>query len=115
MPLIFKVCGGAEWASADAAGRYEGSADDKRDGFIHLSTASQLAETLAKHYAQRDGLLLVAVDADSLGDALKWEPSRGGELFPHLYGPLSAKAALWIKPLPCNGEGRHIIPREARA
>jgi uncharacterized protein (DUF952 family) len=113
MSRIYKVCGAGEWAAAEAAGTYEGSADDARDGFIHFSTGPQLAGTLAKHFAGRDDLVLVAVEADALGDALKWEPSRGGAVFPHLYGALSTSAALWTKPLPLGGDGRHVIPAEA--
>ncbi|MEJ8572541.1 DUF952 domain-containing protein [Microbaculum marinum] len=85
---VFKICGREEWAAASVAGEYLGNADDARDGFIHLSAADQVAGTLEKHYAGRTDLLLVAVDAEALGTALKWEPSRGGALFPHLYGPL---------------------------
>jgi uncharacterized protein (DUF952 family) len=113
MSRIYKVCGAGEWAAAEAAGAYEGSADDARDGFIHFSTGRQLAGTLAKHFAGRDDLVLVAAEADALGDALKWEPSRGGALFPHLYGALPTSAALWTKPLNLGGDGRHVIPAEA--
>jgi uncharacterized protein (DUF952 family) len=98
--LIFKVCGREEWAAAKVAGVYRGSADDRRDGFIHFSTQAQLPGTLAKHFAGRDDLVLIAIEADALGDALKWEPSRGGDLFPHLYGALLTSAALWARPLP---------------
>jgi uncharacterized protein (DUF952 family) len=110
MATIYKVCGSAEWAQGQASGQYRGSADDARDGFIHFSTALQLAGTLAKHFTGRDDLLLIAVDADALGASLKWEPSRGGDLFPHLYDALPTSAALWIKPLPRDTGGRHILP-----
>jgi uncharacterized protein (DUF952 family) len=113
MSRIYKVCAAGEWAAAEAAGAYEGSVDDARDGFIHFSTGSQLAATLAKHFAGRADLVLVAVEAGTLGDALKWEPSRGGALFPHLYAALPASAALWTKPLPLDGDGGHVIPVEA--
>lgn len=109
MTRIYKVCGAAEWAAAETTGRYEGSADDRRDGFIHFSTAQQLPGTLAKHFAGRDDLVLVAVEAEALGDALKWEPSRGGDLFPHLYAAFPVTAMLWARPLPRDAAGRHII------
>lgn len=112
MTTIYKVCGAAEWAQAEASGRYEGSADDRRDGFIHFSTASQLAGTLARHFSGRDGLLLIAVDGDGLGAALTWEASRGGALFPHLYAALPVSAALWTKALPIGADGRHVLPAE---
>src|SRR4051794_18505224 len=87
---IYKIVGEQEWRDAEAAGVYAGSADDRRDGFIHLSTAAQVAETVRRHFAGRTDLLCLAVDADGLD--VRWEPSRGGQLFPHLYGtmPLSA-------------------------
>lgn len=108
---VFKICDREAWAQAQASGRYDGSADDRRDGFIHLSAADQIAGTLARHFAGSEGLVLIAFDADALGPALKWEPSRGGALFPHLYGPLPAKAALWTRPLPLE-DGQHRLPLE---
>jgi uncharacterized protein (DUF952 family) len=110
MTTIYKICREAEWDAAVRAGVYRGSAADLRDGFIHFSTAAQVAETAARHFAGQRDLLIVAVDADALGAALKWEPSRGGALFPHLYGALPVSAALWAKPLPLDGHGRHILP-----
>ena len=91
MPTIYKICTAAEWREAERAGAYRGSAVDRRDGFIHFSTAEQAAETAAKWFAGQRDLVLVAVDAEALGDRLKWEPSRGGALFPHLYGELAAR------------------------
>lgn len=79
---VYKICSASEWAEAEAAGRFVGSPVDLADGYIHFSTAAQMPETLKRHFAGRDGLVLVAVDAASLGSALKWEPSRGGDLFP---------------------------------
>ena len=114
MTTIYKVCGAAEWADAETSGEYRGSADDARDGYIHFSTAAQLPGTLAKHFSARDDLLLIAIDADALGAALKWEPSRGGDLFPHLYGTLATSAELWVKPLPRDSGGQHILPPEVR-
>jgi uncharacterized protein (DUF952 family) len=96
---IFKICGREEWRAAEAAGVYTGNADDVRDGFIHLSAADQVAGTLEKHYAGRSDLLLIAIDPDALGEALKWEPSRGGALFPHLYGPLPLMAVVDVTPI----------------
>jgi len=112
--LIFKICDRDEWNAAEAAGVYHGSEDDKRDGFIHFSTATQLPATLGKHYAGCDNLLLIAFDADALGDKLKWEPARDGDLFPHLYAPLPASAGLWTQPLPLGENGEHILHAEAR-
>jgi uncharacterized protein (DUF952 family) len=97
---VYKILSAADWAAAEAQGRFEGSADDRRDGFIHLSAEDQWAETARKWFAGRDDLLLVAFEAESLGPGLKWEPSRGGALFPHLYGPLPTAAAVHRRPLP---------------
>jgi uncharacterized protein (DUF952 family) len=106
---VYKILAAADWAEAQARGRYDGSAVDRRDGYIHLSTAAQVAETARRHFAGRDDLLLLAVDADALGDALRWEPSRGGDLFPHLYGSLPASAVRRAEPMPWDGE-RHRLP-----
>jgi uncharacterized protein (DUF952 family) len=103
MPIVYKISPESEWRVAEAAGRYDGSADDRRDGFIHLSAAHQLAGTLARHFAGRAGLVLAAFDANALGPALRWEASRAGELFPHLHGSLDPALALWVKPLPPGG------------
>src|SRR5438045_7049524 len=100
MNTIYKICTDAEWREAERAGTYRGSAVDRRDGFIHFSTAEQAAETAAKHFAGQRDLVLVAVDADALGDKLKWEPSRGGALFPHLYGELAVRAVQRVDALP---------------
>jgi uncharacterized protein (DUF952 family) len=107
---IYKICERAAWEEAEAAGRYAGSDADSRDGFIHFSTAAQLPGTAAKHFAGRLDLMLVAVDAATLGDALKWEPSRGGELFPHLYAALPLSAVLWTRPLADEIGGRRAFP-----
>lgn len=98
--MIFKICAEADWAAACAAGVFNGAAVDLRDGFIHFSAAHQLRETATRHFAGQEGLLLIAFEADSFGPALKWEASRGGDLFPHLHGPLDPALALWAKPLP---------------
>lgn len=95
--IAYKLADAGEWAAAQAVGAYEGSAADKADGFIHLSVARQLPGTAKKHYAGRTGLILAAIDLDALeslvGDALRWEESRGGDLFPHVYGPMPLSAA----------------------
>ena len=113
MSIIYKICPASAWREAERQGVYRGSADDKRDGFIHFSTASQVAGTAAKHFAGQTGLFLVAVDADALGDALKWEPSRGGELFPHLYGELDIGSVTKILDLRTRSDGSHDIPELA--
>jgi uncharacterized protein (DUF952 family) len=110
---IYKICEQASWRLAEKTGTYRGSAADARDGFIHFSTAAQLAGTLAKHFAGRRDLLLVAVDADALGETLKWEPSRGGELFPHLYAALALAAVRWTKFVPDEAGGRRALPELA--
>ena len=112
---IYKVLTATELNEARATGRFEGSADDRRDGFIHLSAADQLEATLAKHFASRPDLMLLTVDAETLGAALRWEPSRGGALFPHLYGPLPLAAVLSTATLPVDVDGRHVVPLGAPA
>jgi uncharacterized protein (DUF952 family) len=110
MPLIYKICTAAEWHAAERAGTYRGSAVDLKDGFIHFSTGEQAPETAAKWFAGQRDLVLVAVDAAKLGDQLKWEPSRGGALFPHLYGDLALAAVTRVDPLPLGANGRHAFP-----
>ncbi len=107
---VYKVCPRSDWDSAVAAGRHDGSADDKRDGFIHLSTREQLAGTLAKHYRGVPDLVLVAFDAAALAPGLRWEPSRGGELFPHYYGALPAALALDVVALAPGPDGVPLLP-----
>jgi uncharacterized protein (DUF952 family) len=108
--IIYKICDVALWRAAERERRFDGAKIDARDGYIHFSTAEQVVETAARYFAGGHDLLLIAVDADSLGVALKWEPSRGGALFPHLYGPLSLDAVRWVKPLPIGADGRHVFP-----
>lgn len=103
-----------EWEAAVSTSTYEGSADDLRDGFIHLSTADQLHGTLEKHFSGRKNLVLVCFCESEIDDDLKWEPSRGGALFPHYYGGLDPQLALWIKALPIDGKGNHIVPEDVR-
>jgi uncharacterized protein (DUF952 family) len=107
--LIFKIFRRPEWNAFRAAGRTQGAPVDLADGYIHFSTAAQVAETAARHFATESDLVLVAVDAGRLGAALKWEPSRGGALFPHLYAPLTLDAVAWDKSLPLGASG-HIFP-----
>ena len=109
MTLIYKIVGVEEWRAAEAAGVFAGAAVDRADGYIHFSTAAQAPETAAKWFAGRSDLVLAAIDADALGPALRWEPSRGGALFPHLYAPLALDAVVWARPLPLGGEGRHLF------
>ncbi|MEZ5842797.1 MAG: DUF952 domain-containing protein [Hyphomicrobiaceae bacterium] len=103
--VIFKVCRRSEWNAAVALGRYEGSDDDRRDGFIHLSTQAQLAGTLARHFRDEPDLVLVAFDSAALGADLRWEPSRGGQLFPHLYAPLDPASAASTRTLAVDVDG----------
>lgn len=110
--IIYKITPRTAWEEAEQRGKFEGAPIDLQDGFIHFSAADQVAETAAKHFAGQDDLLLVAVDAASLGETLKWEVSRGGALFPHLYATLSMKSVLWVKPMPLSSDGQHQIPTE---
>jgi len=113
MTMIYKIIDRDEWDAARACGRYTGSTDDKRDGFIHFSSAEQMRETATKHFAGRSNLVLLSIDGDKLGPALKWEASRGGELFPHLYGPLPGSAVHQSWQLPLNEAGEHVFPEDA--
>lgn len=107
---IYHICRRDEWDAAQRRGRYEGSSQDAADGFIHFSTGSQVVASAAKHRAGQRDLVLVAVDAGRLGEALRWESSRGGALFPHLYGPLPLDVVLRVRELPLGENGRHIFP-----
>jgi uncharacterized protein (DUF952 family) len=109
--LILKIFTQEQWDALDREGFTTGAPVDVADGFIHFSTAVQVRETAAKHFAGQDGLVLAAVDSDALDDALKWEPSRGGALFPHLYRVLFLADVLWAKPLP-RGPAGHVFPPE---
>jgi uncharacterized protein (DUF952 family) len=105
--LIFKIVGAAEWELAIADGVFRGAEIDLSDGYIHFSSAAQVAETAAQHFAGRDDLILVAIDATRLGDSLKWEPSRGGDLFPHFYGELDLEFVNDARPLLIGDDGVH--------
>jgi uncharacterized protein (DUF952 family) len=107
---IYKISPASAWREAERAGVYRGSADDARDGYIHLSTAPQLAETLRKHYFGQTGLFLIAIDADALGEVLRWEKSRNDELFPHLYGELDLGAVTDVLELRARSDGGHELP-----
>jgi len=113
MALIYKIVPGELWRDTQQKGVFHGSDVDRRDGFIHFSTAEQVAETAAKHFSGQDGLLLFAVETESLGTALKWEISRNGAPFPHLYAPLSVALILWARPLPRSSawpDCPHVLP-----
>jgi uncharacterized protein (DUF952 family) len=110
MPIIYKILPLPLWQDAQRAGVFRGAAIDLTDGYIHFSTAEQAAETAAKHFAGQTDLMLLQVDTDTLGDALKWEPSRGGALFPHLYAELDVKHVRRADPLPIGTDGRHVFP-----
>jgi uncharacterized protein (DUF952 family) len=107
---IYKICDRTLWSKAKAEGQLLGAPVDIRDGFIHFSTAAQLAGTAAKHFAGAIDLVLIAVDGDALGAELKWEISRGGEPFPHLYGPLPLDAVLSVRPLDDEIDGLRSLP-----
>ena len=109
--LIYKIFRTEEWAQLQTDGITKGAPIDLADGFVHFSSASQVAETAAKHFAGLEGLWLLAFDADALGDALKWEVSRGGDKFPHLYREMRLDEVLWAKPLPIV-DGTHQFPAE---
>jgi uncharacterized protein (DUF952 family) len=107
---IYKIVAVTAWRAAEGAGEFAGAPVDLADGYIHFSAGDQVEETAAKHFAGQRDLVLVAVDADALGPALKWEPSRGGALFPHLYGKLTLSTVRWAKPLSLGPDGRHVLP-----
>ena len=111
--LIYKIFREPEWQAMRADGQSSGAPIDLRDGFVHLSTGEQAAETAAKHFAGQGDLVLLAMESEAMGPELKWEPSRGGALFPHLYRPLRLDEVLWVKPLPL-GNGHHEFPDEVR-
>lgn len=111
MTTIYKIVPASLWREAERTGRFEGAPVDVADGFIHFSTAAQVAETAAKHFAGQDDLLLAWIDATRLGPSLKWEPARGGALFPHLYGVLDLACVTRVEPLPLDENGKHRFPK----
>ena len=108
--LIYHMCLRAEWESALRSGIYAGSSQDRADGFIHFSTAGQLPESARRHRMNQPGLVLLAVDPEALGAALRWEPSRGGNLFPHLYGALPVSAVRSVYDIALDSEGTPVLP-----
>ncbi|SHL53184.1 DUF952 domain-containing protein [Roseibium suaedae] len=110
MVHIYKIVPQDMWQAAEAEGVFHGAPVDLADGYIHFSTSAQARETAAKHFKGQTGLLLAAFDAGQFGSDMKWEPSRGGALFPHLYTSLATSAALWVKPLPLGDDGQHVFP-----
>lgn len=110
MNVIFKIVPKKLWDDAVEIGGFEGAPIDKADGYIHFSTKEQVRETAAKHFAGQKDLLLVALDADDFGELLRWEPSRGGDLFPHLYATFNPSRAIWVRDLPLDSDGNHVFP-----
>ena len=108
--VIYKICPASVWREAERQGAFRGSEVDLRDGFIHFSTASQVCETARKHFFGQAGLFLIAVDAGSLGKALRWERSRNDELFPHLYGDLDIGMVTAVLSMHARSDGYHDIP-----
>jgi uncharacterized protein (DUF952 family) len=111
--VIYKICDTALWREAERSQVFGGASIDVQDGYIHFSSRAQVADTVAKHFAGMADLVLVAVDAQALGAGLKWEPARGGGLFPHLYGVMPLSAVVWVKPLPLGAGGLHVFPELA--
>lgn len=110
MTAIYHICREADWRAGRAEGRYRGGADDPGDGFIHFSTAGQVAESAARRRAGQAGLVLIEVDPAVLSPVLRWEPARNAALFPHLYGPIQVAAGRQAVPLPLGLQGRHVVP-----
>ena len=110
MVTIYKICAASAWREAERQGVFRGSADDARDGFIHFSIASQVAETARKHFFGQTGLFLIAVNADALDESLRWERSRNDELFPHLYGELDIGMVTAVLSMHARSDGYHDIP-----
>jgi len=107
---IYHVCRADEWHAAAKAGRYAGSSQDVADGFIHFSNAAQVVASVARHRAGQDGLVIVEASAAARGASLRWEESRGGQLFPHVYGGLTPASVLRVAPLPLGADGLHVFP-----
>ena len=111
--LVYKICTEADWAEAQRTGALPPSADDRRDGFIHLSSGAQVASTAARHFADAENLTLLAIERERILSDLEWERSRGGDLFPHLYSTLPVDAVAWARPMPLGDDGRHRVPELA--
>ena len=112
MSLIYKILPSHLWQAAVESGVFDGAAIDLHDGYIHFSDAGQVRETAARHFGGQADLMIFAVDALDFGEILKWEPSRGGASFPHLYGPLDMRKVRWAKPLLLDDAGAHVFPIE---
>ena len=110
--LVYKILTALQWAALERDGATAGAPVDQADGFVHFSTGKQVARTAAKHFAGQAGLMLLALEAGRLGPALRWEPSRAGALFPHLYGALRRADVAWARPLPLDPDGAHVFPGE---
>ena len=110
--LIYKILTAGQWAALERDGVTAGAPVDLADGFVHFSSGPQVADTAAKHFAGQAGLMLLAVEAGRLGKALKWEPSRGSDLFPHLHATLRRTDVAWARPLPLGPDGTHVFPGE---
>ena len=108
--LIYKILTTTQWSALERDGESAGAPVDLADGFVHFSTGPQVADTAAIHFAGQAGLMLLAVEAGRLGTALRWERSRGGDLFPHLYAALRQAAVAWARPLPLGPDGAHVFP-----
>ena len=109
MSWIYKILPSADWRRAQAAGVFEGSPLDLQDGYIHTSTAAQAQETARRHFAGQEGLVVLAIDPADLGEALRWEPSRGGDLFPHIYGPLPTRLVKAVTAAPLDAHGVPVL------
>ncbi|MEZ5854599.1 MAG: DUF952 domain-containing protein [Hyphomicrobiaceae bacterium] len=112
--MVYKILRPSEWRDAQEAGCYRGSADDHRDGFIHLSTAEQLSGTLARHFAGEGELLLLGFEQAAFGEALRWEAARNGQIFPHVYGVIDPAHVIFQTALKCDAQGRHVVPEGLR-
>ncbi|WP_309606790.1 DUF952 domain-containing protein [Phenylobacterium sp.] len=109
MSRIYKILPRADWIAAQQAGQFDGSPLDQQDGFIHFSTAAQVRETARRHFSGQVGLVVLEVETDDLGDGVRWEPSRGGALFPHLYGPLPLRQVRGVTEAPLDADGAPAI------
>jgi len=111
---VLKILRSDEWARFQKDGRFDGAPIDRSDGYIHLSSPGQVADTALKHFTQETDLTLVAFDVGGLGDALRWEVSRGGERFPHFYGLLEMSHLSWAEPMPLGPDGVHLLPERSK-
>ena len=112
MTRIYKILARTDWAAAQAAGRYDGSSVDLADGFIHFSTLAQAPETARRHFAGQADLVVLEIEGDDLGSGLKWEPSRGGDLFPHLYGALDVGLVRGVTEAPLGADDAPVLDLE---